>query len=181
VNKRELVEAIAEQTDASKKQVEDVLDRFMETVAATLKKGERIALSPFGVFERRERAARTGQNPQTGEKIRIKAAKVPAFKAGKGLKDAVAGPARKSSAKKSSAKKSSAKKSSAKKAAPKKAAKKAGAKKAAPKKAAKKAGAKKAAPKKAAPKKTAPKKTAPKKTAKKAAAKKSTKKSVKKG
>lgn len=164
MNKRELVESIAGQVDASKQQVEDVLDRFTEVVGATLKKGERLALTGFGAFEARKRAARTGQNPQTGEKIKIKATVVPAFKPGQALKAEVAGSrggAKKSSAKKASAKKASAKKASSKKAAPKKA----GAKKAAPKKTAKKAGAKKAAPKKTA------KKASAKKTAKKAARK----------
>lgn len=139
MNKRELVESIAGQVDASKQQVEDVLDRFTEVVGATLKKGERLALTGFGAFEARKRAARTGQNPQTGEKIKIKATVVPAFKPGQALKDEVAGS--RGGAKKASAKKSSAKKASGKKAAPKKA----GAKKAAPKKTAKKAGAKKTA------------------------------------
>lgn len=168
MNKRELVESIAGQVDASKQQVEDVLDRFTEVVGATLKKGERLALTGFGAFEARKRAARTGQNPQTGEKIKIKATVVPAFKPGQALKAEVAGSrggAKKSSAKKSS-KKASAKKASAKKASAKKAApKKAGAKKAAPKKTVKKAGAKKAAPKKTV-KKASAKKTA-KKTARK--------------
>lgn len=144
MNKRELVESIAGQVDASKQQVEDVLDRFTEVVGATLKKGERLALTGFGAFEARKRAARTGQNPQTGEKIKIKATVVPAFKPGQALKDEVAGSrggAKKASSKKSSAKKASAKKASGKKAAPKKT----GAKKAAPKKTAKKAGAKKTA------------------------------------
>ena len=158
MNKRELVESIAGQVDASKQQVEDVLDRFTEVVGATLKKGERLALTGFGAFEARKRAARTGQNPQTGEKIKIKATVVPAFKPGQALKAEVAGS--RGGAKKSSAKKS-AKKASAKKAAPKKA----GAKKAAPKKTVKKAGAKKAAPKKTA------KKASAKKTIKKAARK----------
>jgi len=158
VNKRELVESIAEQVDASRKQVEDVLDRFIDTIGSTLKKGEKVALTGFGAFEARQRAARTGQNPQTGEKMRIAATVVPAFKAGAGLRETVAGGAKKAGAKKAGAKKAGAKKAGAKKA---------GAKKAA----AKKAAAKKAAPAKKAAAKKATKKAAPKKTAKKAAKK----------
>ena len=160
VNKRELVEAIAGQVDAPRSTVEDVLERFMDTVGTTLNKGEKVSLTGFGVFERRDRAARTGQNPQTGEKIRIKASKVPAFKAGQGLRSAVSGQAAKKTAKKAAGKKAAGKKAAGKKAAGKKAAgKKAARKKAA---GAKKAGAKKAGGKKAGGKKVV------KKSAKKA-------------
>jgi DNA-binding protein HU-beta len=137
VNKRELVEAIAGKlgADASRKDVEDTLNAFVETVGETLRKGDRVSLVGFGTFEARKRKARTGRNPQTGEAVKIKASTVPAFKAGQGLRDTVAG-ARKASAKKASAKKASAKKATAKKATAKKAtAKKATAKKATAKKA----------------------------------------------
>lgn len=179
MNKRELVESITGQVDASRQQVEAVLDRFIDTVGTALKNGDRIALTGFGAFEARQQAARTGQNPQTGEKMQVPARVVPRFKPGQGLKDAVAGGG---SAKKSSAKKSSAKKSSAKKAGKKSAGKKSAAKKSA-KKSAKKAGAKKSAPKKTAKKaaaKKSAKKSAPKKTVKKAGAKKSARRAAKK-
>lgn len=174
MNKRELVESITGQVDASRQQVEAVLDRFIDTVGTALKNGDRIALTGFGAFEARQQAARTGQNPQTGEKMQVPARVVPRFKPGQGLKDAVAGggSAKKSSAKKASAKKAG-KKSAVKKSA-KKSAKKAGAKKSAPKKTAKKAAAKKAAAKKSA------KKSVPKKTVKKAGAKKSARRAAKK-
>lgn len=124
MNKRELVEAIAAKVDAPKKTVEEVVDGFTETIGETLQKGDKVALTGFGTFERRERSARTGQNPQTGEKIRIKAAKVPAFKAGQGLRDTVAASRtpKKSTAKKAGAKKAAAKKAAAKKASAKKSA-----------------------------------------------------------
>ena len=90
MNKTELVEAIAKKADLSKKDAEAALKAFTDTVGAQLKKGDKIQLVGFGTFETRERAAREGVNPQTKKKIKIPATKVPAFKAGRSLKDAVA-------------------------------------------------------------------------------------------
>ena len=89
MNKTELVAAIAEKSGIAKKDAEKALAAFVDTVAAELKKGEKISLVGFGTFEVREREARTGINPKTGEKIQIAASKAPAFKAGKALKDAI--------------------------------------------------------------------------------------------
>ena len=89
LNKVELVAEIAAKSGVSKKDAEASLNAFMEVVGETLKKGEQIQLVGFGTFETRERAARKGRNPSTGAEITIPAAKTPAFKAGKALKDAV--------------------------------------------------------------------------------------------
>ena len=89
MNKTELVAAMAEQAQISKKDAEAALKAFTETVAEELKKGEKIALVGFGTFEVSERAAREGRNPQTGEVMSIAASKAPKFKAGKALKDLV--------------------------------------------------------------------------------------------
>ncbi len=89
MNKTELVAAIAEQAELSKKDSEKALKAFMDVVTAELKKGEKIQLVGFGTFEVISRAAREGRNPLTGEKMKIKASKAPKFKAGKALKDAV--------------------------------------------------------------------------------------------
>ena len=89
MNKTELVAAIAEQAELSKKDSEKALKAFIDVVSEELKKGEKIQLVGFGTFEVIERAAREGRNPLTGEKMKIKASKAPKFKAGKALKDAV--------------------------------------------------------------------------------------------
>ena len=89
MNRTELVAAIAEKTELSKKDAEKALKAFTEVVAEELKKGEKIQLVGFGTFEVSERAAREGRNPQTGEAMTISASKSPKFKAGKALKDAV--------------------------------------------------------------------------------------------
>ncbi len=89
MNKTELVAAIAEQAELSKKDSEKALKAFIDVVTDELKKGEKIQLVGFGTFEVIERAAREGRNPLTGEKMSIKASKAPKFKAGKALKDAV--------------------------------------------------------------------------------------------
>ena len=116
MNKRELVDAIAGKVGAeSRRSVEQVVDAFVSTVTETLAKGESIALTGFGTFERRERGARTARNPQTGATVKVKARKVPAFKPGAGLKDAVA--SGKAAAKAAPAKKAAAKKAPAQKAA----------------------------------------------------------------
>jgi DNA-binding protein HU-beta len=89
VNKSELIEAIAASADIPKAAASRALDAMVDTVTDSLKKGETVALVGFGTFTVKERAARTGRNPQTGDPIEISAAKVPSFKAGKALKDAV--------------------------------------------------------------------------------------------
>ena len=89
MNKAELVAAIAEKTELSKKDSEKALKAFIDVVTEELTKGEKIQLVGFGTFEVSERAARTGKNPQTGKAIKIPASKAPKFKAGKALKDAV--------------------------------------------------------------------------------------------
>ena len=89
MNKAELVAAMAERAELSKKDAEAALKAFTDVVAEELKKGEKIQLVGFGTFEVSERAARTGRNPQTGEEMPIAASKAPKFKAGKALKDAL--------------------------------------------------------------------------------------------
>ena len=89
MNKTELVAAIADKADVSKKDAEATLKAFTQVVAEELTKGEKIQLVGFGTFEVSERAARTGRNPQTGAEMNIPASKAPKFKAGKALKDAV--------------------------------------------------------------------------------------------
>lgn len=89
MNKSELVSAIATKSGLTKADSARALDGFIEAVSESLTNGEPVTLIGFGTFEVRERAARSGRNPRTGEVIEIKAAKKPAFKAGKALKDAV--------------------------------------------------------------------------------------------
>lgn len=89
MNKTELVEAIAKSADITKAQAGKAVDAFIDSVTATLVKGDKVTLIGFGTFETRERSARTGRNPQTGKSIKIEASTTPAFKAGKKLKDAV--------------------------------------------------------------------------------------------
>ena len=89
MNKSELVTTLAEKAEVSKKDAEAMIDAFVSTVTGTLKSGGEVALTGFGTFSAKDRAARQGINPQTGEKIQIKATTVPKFKAGKGLKDAL--------------------------------------------------------------------------------------------
>ena len=89
MNKTELVAAISEKTELTKKDSEKALKALIDVVAEELKKGEKVQLVGFGTFEVSERAARTGKNPQTGKAIKIPASKAPKFKAGKALKDAV--------------------------------------------------------------------------------------------
>jgi len=89
VNKSELIEAIAASADIPKAAASRALDAMVETVTDSLKKGDSVSLVGFGTFQVKERAARTGRNPQTGQPIEISAAKVPSFKAGKALKDSV--------------------------------------------------------------------------------------------
>ncbi len=89
MNRTELIAAIAEKTELSKKDAEKALKAFTDVVTEELKKGEKIQLVGFGTFETIERAAREGRNPHTGEAMPIAASKAPKFKAGKALKDAV--------------------------------------------------------------------------------------------
>ena len=89
MNKAELVTAIAERTELSKKDAEKALKAFVDVVAEELKKGEKIQLVGFGTFEVSERAAREGRNPANGQPMQIAASKAPKFKAGKALKDAI--------------------------------------------------------------------------------------------
>lgn len=89
MNKTELVAAMAEKAELSKKDSENALKAFTEVVAEQLKKGEKVQLIGFGTFEVSKRAARTGKNPQTGKAIKIPASNAPKFKAGKALKDTV--------------------------------------------------------------------------------------------
>ena len=89
MNKTELVAAVAEQADISKKDAEKVLKAFVDVVTEEMRKGEKVQLVGFGTFEVSERAAREGRNPQTGKTMKIEACKAPKFKAGKALKDAV--------------------------------------------------------------------------------------------
>lgn len=89
MNKSELIDAIAESADISKAAAGRAVDAVVESVTEALKKGDQVTLIGFGTFSVKERAARTGRNPQTGAEIQIAAAKIPSFKAGKALKDAV--------------------------------------------------------------------------------------------
>ena len=90
MNKSELIDAIAEKGGLSKADAGKALDATIASVTDALKSGDTVTLVGFGTFGVKERAARTGRNPQTGATLEIKASKVPSFKAGKGLKDAVA-------------------------------------------------------------------------------------------
>ena len=89
MNKTELIDALAKETGVSKKDTGALLDAFIKTVTEELAKKEKVQLVGFGTFETRERAARTGRNPQTGAELKIAATTAPAFKPGKALKDAV--------------------------------------------------------------------------------------------
>ena len=89
MNKSELIDAIAEKADISKAAAGRALDATLEAITGALKKGDQVTLIGFGTFLVRERASRVGRNPRTGEAMTIAAAKTPAFKAGKALKDAV--------------------------------------------------------------------------------------------
>jgi DNA-binding protein HU-beta len=186
-NKAQFIEALAERFDGDKKRAAAALDAVIDTVYAAVARGERVALTGFGIFERRERAARLARNPATGATVRVKKTAVPAFKAGAEFK-AIASGARKvaanpvksargaaSSAASTVADTAKAAAGTAKAAAAKATRKSAPAKKTAAKKApAKKAAAKKAAAKKAPAKKSPAKKAPAKKSAaKKAPAKRS--------
>lgn len=88
MNKSELIDAIAESADLSKASAGRALDAAVDAITKALKEDDAVSLVGFGTFSIKERAARTGRNPQTGAPIQIAAAKIPSFKAGKALKDA---------------------------------------------------------------------------------------------
>jgi DNA-binding protein HU-beta len=147
VNKAELIDAVAARLGHSKRDVTAIVDAFIDDTKRAVAKGEKVAISGFGVFEAQARKARLGRNPRTGETVKIKATKLPKFRPGAEFKAVVSGAkkvAAPAAAKKAApAKKAAAKKSPAKKAAAKKVVKKAPAKKAAAKKVVKKAPARK--------------------------------------
>lgn len=89
MNKAELIDKIAEKESLNKAQAGRILENIIETITSSLKKGDEVALTGFGTFSAKKRAARTARNPKTGEKIQVAAMTVPKFKAGKGLKEAV--------------------------------------------------------------------------------------------
>jgi DNA-binding protein HU-beta len=89
MNKSELIEAVAQSADISKAAAARAVDGVVQSITDALREGDQATLVGFGTFVVRERAARTGRNPRTGEAIEIKASKIPSFKAGKALKDAV--------------------------------------------------------------------------------------------
>jgi DNA-binding protein HU-beta len=142
MTKSELVRVMAEDFEVPRRQMNDIVEGLLDKITEVLKSGDKVALTPFGQFRIRDRAARVARNPQTGEPVNVPAKRVLKFTAGRTLKDAVGAPkrggAKKSAAKKTAAKKSVAKKAPAKKAAPvkKTVAKKAVAKKSPVKKAA---------------------------------------------
>ncbi|MGI6678154.1 MAG: HU family DNA-binding protein [Dehalobacterium sp.] len=89
MNKTDLITSVSEKTDVTKKDAERLINAVLSSIEEALANNEKVQLVGFGTFEVKERAARVGRNPQTGETINIAAAKVPTFKAGKGLKEAV--------------------------------------------------------------------------------------------
>jgi DNA-binding protein HU-beta len=89
VNKNDLVDAVSERTGLAKSDAARAVEAVLGAITESLQKGEAVALSGFGSFVAKTRAARTGRNPRTGESITIPASRAPAFKAGKGLKDAL--------------------------------------------------------------------------------------------
>ena len=89
MNKSELINALAEKTQLSKKNAEKALNAFVEVINGSLAKGEKVQLIGFGTFEAKSRPARVARNPRTGASVKIAACKAPAFKAGKALKDIV--------------------------------------------------------------------------------------------
>jgi DNA-binding protein HU-beta len=129
VNKAQLVEALAERLGDDRKRASATVEAFLDTVYRAVQKGEKVAITGFGVFEKRDRAARIARNPATGEKVRVKKTSVPAFRAGQEFKNVVSGAKKlpkvaaakapaKSAATKSTATKSTAKATPAKAARP---------------------------------------------------------------
>ena len=95
MNKSDLINALADKAQISKKDAEKFVGAFVDTVTDSLAKGDKVQLIGFGTFEVKSRPARVARNPRTGEEIKIEASKAPAFKAGKALKDTVNTPAKK--------------------------------------------------------------------------------------
>lgn len=89
MTKTDLIEAVANRAELTKRQANHAVEAFLNEIETALQRGDRVALTPFGSFVVRDRKAREGRNPKTGEKIAIGARKVPAFVAGKSLKDAI--------------------------------------------------------------------------------------------
>jgi DNA-binding protein HU-beta len=89
MNKSDLIDSAARRAGLGKSEVNKALDALIDTITDSVQKGEKVSLTGFGTFELRERAARTGRNPQTGEEMQVAASRAPAFKAGKAFKDAV--------------------------------------------------------------------------------------------
>ena len=141
MNKAELIDAVAVRLGHSKRDVTAIVDAFIDDTKRAVAKGEKVAISGFGVFEAQARKARLGRNPRTGETVKIKATKLPKFRPGAEFKAVVSGA--KKVAAPAAAKKAAAKKAPAKTAAAKKVVKKAPAKKAAVKRVVKKAPARK--------------------------------------
>ncbi len=108
MTKADLIDTVASEIELSKRQAAEIVDLILSEIKNALQKGDRVALTPFGSFVVRSRKAREGRNPKTGEKIKIAARKVPAFVAGKSLKEAVGG--RSSGGKKAPKKKGAKKK-----------------------------------------------------------------------
>jgi len=111
LNRKELVDAIQKHTQVARTDVDKVLGSLIQHTQVAVKKGERVALVGFGTFERQDRKARTARNPRSGDPVKVKATKVPRFRAGQGFKDVVAG---KATAPKLTPPKSTAKASTAK-------------------------------------------------------------------
>ena len=93
MNRKELVDSIQKHTQVARADVDKVLGSLIQHTQVAVKKGERVALVGFGTFERQDRRARTARNPRSGEPVKVKATKVPRFRAGQGFKDVVAGKA----------------------------------------------------------------------------------------
>lgn len=89
MNKQELIDAVADSAELSKADAGRAVDAVVASITDSLRAGQKVSITGFGAFEVRERAARMGRNPQTGATMQVSASKAPAFKAGKGLKDAV--------------------------------------------------------------------------------------------
>ncbi len=100
MTKADLVDSLANEFELSKRQAGDIIDMLLDEIKAALQAGDKVQLIPFGSFVVRDRKAREGRNPKTGAKIKIAARRVPAFSAGKGLRDAVGSAKKKTSRKK---------------------------------------------------------------------------------
>lgn len=125
MNRADLADKVAAALGSSKKDANAAVDAVFDTIVAAVAKGDKVAISGFGIFKKNARKARTARNPRTGATVKVPATSVPKFSAGADFKAIVAGK-KKAAAPKKAAKKAAPKKAAAKKAAPKKAAKKAG-------------------------------------------------------